>query len=273
MRLSFLSPPLLWAFLRRDYLTQLSYRSAFLLSFVGIFFRTATFFFISQFVGEMADPTLASYGVDYFSFVIIGLAFNLYFEIGLNAFASGLREAQTTGTLEAMMLTPTPVSALVVGSAVWSYAFTTLKVFIYLAIGSLLGLDLSRANWGLALLGLGLSVIAFASIGIIAASVIMVIKRGDPVTTLIAAVSALVGGVYYPVEVLPTWLQFFSYLVPITYALRVMRYSLLVGASVGDVAVDLLVLVGFCLLFFPLSLLLFRWAVDVARRDGSLAQY
>jgi hypothetical protein len=34
-----------------------------------------------------------------------------------------------------------------------------------------------------------------------------------------------------------------------------------------------LVLVGFCLLFFPLSLLLFRWAVDVARRDGSLAQY
>jgi ABC-2 type transport system permease protein len=125
----------------------------------------------------------------------------------------------------------------------------------------------------LALLGLGLSVIAFASIGIIAASVIMVIKRGDPVTTLIAAVSALVGGVYYPVEVLPPWLQIFSYLVPITYALRVMRYSLLVGASAGDVAVDLLVLVGFCLLFFPLSLLMFRKAVDVARRDGSLAQY
>ena len=264
---------LFWAFLRRDYLTQLSYRAAFLLSFVGIVFRAITFFFIARFVGDIADPTLASYGVDYFSFVIIGLAFNLYFGLGLNAFAGALREAQTTGTLEAMMMTPTPVPVLIVGSAVWSYAFTTFRVFIYLALGLLLGVDLSRANWPLALFGLVISVIAFASIGIIAASIIMIIKRGDPVTAIIANISALVGGVYYPIEVLPDWLQTVSYLVPITYALRIMRYSLLAGATAVELAPDLLILSGFCVVLFPLSLLLFRRAVDIARRDGSLAQY
>ncbi len=272
-RTTLFSPSLLWAFLRRDYLTQISYRTAFLLSFVSIFFRAFTFFFISEFVGDIADPTLAQYGVDYFSFVIIGLAFNLYFGLGLNAFAGALREAQTTGTLEAMMMTPTPVSALIVGSAVWSYTFTTFRVFIYLGLGLLLGLDLSRANIPLALFGLLISIIAFASIGIIAASIIMVIKRGDPVTVIIASVSSLVGGVYYPIEVLPEWLQTISYLVPITYALRVMRYSLLVGSSAADIATDLAILLGFCLVLFPLSLFIFRRAVDIARRDGSLAQY
>ncbi|MBK8433863.1 MAG: ABC transporter permease [Chloroflexi bacterium] len=196
---------ILWAFLVRDFHTQISYRAAFALSFVGLFFRAFIFFFISRFIGDVAalGLTSAGYQGDYFAFVLIGLAFNLYVGLGLTAFAEALREAQTTGTLEAMMMTPTPVSLMVVGSAGWSYAFTTLRVVVYLGLGVLLGMDLGGANWGLAAVALLLALIAFASIGIIAASVIMVIKRGDPITALVANVSALVGGVYYPIEVLP----------------------------------------------------------------------
>lgn len=261
------------AFFKRDLFTQLSYRFAFLLSFIGIFFRAFIFFFISRFIGDGVAPALAAYSGDYFSFVLIGLAFNLYFGTGLTTFAQSLREAQTTGTLEAMMLTPTPVSWLVVGSAVWSYAFTTFRVLVYLAIGLVLGVSLAGANWLAALTGLLVSVIAFASIGILAASVIMVIKRGDPVTALISNISALIGGVYYPIETLPDWLQTIAKFIPLTYALRVTRLALLGGASWDELAPDLLILILFCLLLFPLSLWVFRAAVNRARRDGSLAQY
>lgn len=266
---------ILWAFLVRDFHTQISYRAAFALSFVGLFFRAFIFFFISRFIGDVAAIGLtdAGYQGDYFAFVLIGLAFNLYVGLGLTAFAEALREAQTTGTLEAMMMTPTPVSLMVVGSAGWSYAFTTLRVLVYLGLGVLLGMDLSGASWGLAAVALLLALIAFASIGIIAASVIMVIKRGDPITALVANISALVGGVYYPIEVLPSWLQTVAQFVPLTHALRLMRLTLLNGAGWAEVQADFFALAAFALVLFPLSLLTFRYAVNKARRDGSLAQY
>jgi ABC-2 type transport system permease protein len=268
-------PHLLWAFLVRDFHTQTSYRAAFVLSFVGLFFRAFIFFFISRFIGDMATQGLteAGYTGDYFAFVLIGLAFNLYVGLGLTTFADSLREAQTTGTLEAMMMTPTPVSLMVVGAAGWSYAFTTLRVLVYLGLGAILGIDLSGANWGLAAVALLLALIAFASIGIIAASVIMVIKRGDPITALVANISALVGGVYYPIEVLPGWLQTIAQFIPLTHALRLMRLTLLNGAGWAEVRGDMAALSAFCVVLLPLSLFTFRTAVNKARRDGSLAQY
>lgn len=265
---------LLGAFLTRDFFIESSYRVSFLATFAGTLFRAIVFYFLSQLIGDTAAPLLQEYQGDYFSFVIIGIAFGGYFSVGLTGFARALRQAQTTGTLEAMMMTPTPVSWIIVGSAAWSYTFTTFRVLVYLLAGSLiLGLNLGNANYLAAAVGLILSVISFASIGIIAASFIMVIKRGDPVTGFVSGLANLVGGVYYPVEILPGWLQVVANLLPITYALRVMRLALLRGVSWSDVAPDLLILAGFCLLLFPLSLITFRYAVERARADGSLAHY
>jgi ABC-2 type transport system permease protein len=247
---------------------------SFVLSLSGIFFSAFTFYFVSEMFGAAASPFLEQYNVDYFSFVIIGIAFNGYFTLGLGGFARALRQSQTTGTLEAMVMTPVPVSMIVVGSAAWSYVFTTFRVLIYLLLGTLLfTLDLQGANYLGALVCLVLSILAFASIGIIAAGIIMVVKRGEAITSLISSFFSLVGGIYYPVEILPPWLQTISALVPVTYAVRAMRLSLLTGASWSELMPDLLVLLGFTVVLSPLSLIVFRYAVEQARKDGSLTHY
>ncbi len=265
---------LLLAFLIRDFYTEISYRFAFLVGIGGILFRAFIFYFLAQLIGDSAAPLLADYGGDYFAFVIIGIALGGYFGVGLSGFATALRQAQTTGTLEALLMTPVPVPMVIVGSAMWSYAYTTFRVLVYLLVGVLLlGLNLSAANVPAALLILLLGIISFASIGILAASVIMVVKRGDPVTALFGNLATLVGGVYYPIDVMPDWLQAVAKLLPITYALNGMRAALLNGASWAELAPDLWALLVFCLLLFPLSLFVFRFAVNRARADGSLAQY
>lgn len=264
---------LLLSFFLRDFHIQASYRLAFFLSLFGIFFRAFTFFFISRLVGDAAAPYLAGFDGDYFAFVLIGIAFNQYFSTGLSAFAAALRRAQTTGTLEAVLMTPTPVGTMVVGSALWSYFFTTVQVGVYLLLGMTLGLDLSAANWPLALVALLLSIVVFASIGILSAGVIMIIKRGDPITGLLASVFALLGGIYYPISLLPEWLETIARLLPITYALNVMREALINGASWPMVRADFVVLLGFAAILFPLSLWVFSQAVTVARREGTLTHY
>lgn len=265
---------LLLAFLIRDFFTETSYRLSFLLGIGGVLFRAFIFYFLAQLIGDSAAPLLADYNGDYFAFVIIGVALGGYFGVGLSGFARALRQAQTTGTLEALLMTPVPVPLVIVGSAAWSYVFTTFRVVVYLLAGVLLlGLDLSGANVWAALLILLLGIIAFASIGILAASIIMVIKRGDPITALFGNLANLVGGVFYPIEVMPDWLQAIARLLPITYALHGLRLALLTGASWHELAPDVWALLAFCVLLFPFSLWIFRFAVDRARADGSLAQY
>lgn len=264
---------LLWAFLARDFRTEISYRFSFFLSISGVFFSAFTFYFVSRLLGESVAPALSEYGGDYFAFALIGIAFSSYFGLGLNGFARALRLAQTTGTLEAMMMTPASISTIVLGSAAWSYAFTTFRVLIYLIIGLALGLPLAGANYLAAAVTLLIAIVAFASIGIIAAGVIMIVKRGEPITTLFNGFATLVGGVYYPIEIMPDWLQAISRLVPLTYALNAMRRALLADASWRELAPDLLVLTAFAVVLFPVSLLIFRYAVQRARADGSLAHY
>jgi ABC-2 type transport system permease protein len=262
------------AFLKRDFINEIAYPVSFLLQIIGIFFSVGVFYFIAQLVGPAATPLLTQYGGDYFSFVLIGIAFTSYFGVGLSSFSSNLREAQTTGTLEAMLTTPTRLSAIIWASALWDYLLTTIKVFVYLGFGALfLNVDLARGNYLSAILVLALTMITFSSIGIIASSFIMVLKRGDPIAWFFNALSGLLGGVYYPLEVLPGWMQWIAHWIPITYALEAMRMALLRGASFQSLLPDMLGLTAFALALFPLSLFCFRFAVNRAKIEGSLTHY
>lgn len=263
-----------WAFLSRDFRLELSYKFSFFLQFFGIFFSVFLFYFLSLLLGQAASPYLQEYGGNYFAFVLIGIAFSGYFGVGLSSYAGSIRDAQTTGTLEAMLLTPTRLSTMVLASSLWDYLMTTFRVVVYLAIGVVaFGLNLGRGNLLAALLVLALTVITFSSLGILSASFIMVLKRGDPVTWLFNSLASLLGGVYYPIGIMPGWLQQVAGLIPVTYALRAMRLALLQGASVSELLPDLAALAGFSAVLLPLSLLAFRFAVHRARVDGSLTYY
>jgi ABC-2 type transport system permease protein len=255
-------------------LVEFSYRFATLLQFLGVFLSIGVFYFISRLLGDAPHPSLEAYGGDYFSFVLIGIAFAGYFGVGLSSFSDSLRRAQTTGTLEAMLSSPTGVSTIILSASLWSYVLTTLRVGLYLLVGTaLLGVDLGEGNYLAAVVVLALTILSFSGLGVLAASFIMVLKRGNPVTWAFGALSSLLGGVYYPIDVLPAWLQPLAYLLPVTYALRAMRLALLQGATFGQLAPDLLALALFSLILTPLSLLVFRQAVGRARRDGSLTHY
>lgn len=265
--------PKLFAFLRRDWQTETRYRLSFVMQVFGIVLGVVTFFYLGHLVGDSAAPYLARYGGDYFSFVLIGIAVDSYLTTGLTSFVSRLRAAQGAGTLEAMLMTPTRPALLIVFSALWDFAWTTVQVVLYLAFGLFFGLSLGRANFLAALIVLLLAIVPFVALGIIAASIIMVTKRGDPLTWMVGSLFTLFGGVMFPVSVLPEWLQPVANLFPTTVALDAMRLALLQGATFERLLPNIGGLILFALILVPLSLFAFRTALDIARRDGSLTQF
>jgi ABC-2 type transport system permease protein len=253
---------------------HMRYRLSFLLQLLGILFSSASFYFVAQLLGANAVPQLTRYGGDYFSFVLIGIAFVGYQGVALHTFSGVIRSAQSQGTLEAMLVTPTRLATVLFSSSLWSFAFTSLRVVIYLLFGAVLfGAALGQANLLAGAVILGLTILTLSSLGILSASFIMVFKRGSPINFLIGSLSSLLGGVYYPVEVLPDWLQPFARLFPLTYSLEAMRRAMLTGAGLRELAGTVGALAAFSVVLLPLSLIAFRHAVQQAKRDGSLTHF
>lgn len=262
------------AFLIRDFRIETSYRFAFALQLLNILLSVGVFYFISLLVGPSAAPYLSRYGGDYFSFVIIGIAFAGYFGVGLSSFSSKLRQSQVSGTLEAMLTSPTKLSAIIVSSSLWEYLMTTIRVLVYLVVGALvMGATFGQGNLISAIIVLILTIITFSSLGIISASFVMVLKRGDPIAWLFNAVSTFLGGVYYPITILPEGLQWLAKLIPVTYALDAMRLALLQSATLSEIFPQILALCVFSVILLPSSLFAFRYAVQRAKIEGSLTHY
>lgn len=261
-------------FIKRDFLQSTSYRFSFFLQLFTIFFSVLTFYFIARLFEGVSIPSLELYGGDYFSFVLIGIAFSTYLWTGLGSFSGSIRNEQMMGTLEAMLVTPTRISLIILFSSLWNFIFTSFRVLIYLLMGVLLfNINMGSANILAALLILVLTIICFSSLGIISASFIIIFKQGDPINWIFSTGSGLLGGVFYPIAILPAWLQNLSYILPITYSLRAMRQALLQGSSFEILAPDISALVLFSITMLPVSIIIFRYATIKARMDGSLTQY
>lgn len=263
-----------WAFLVRDFRQESSYRLHFVSQWSAILLNILVWYFLARFAGDAMTERLAAYGGDFFSFLLVGVALWGYQNTAVGALRSRIREAQTSGTLEALLVTRTSPNLIIIGSTVYDFVFMSLRVVAYLILGYLLfGLDLGRANYPGALVVLSFSIAAFIGIGITAGAFIMVFKKGDPVTWIFTSLSVPLGGVFYPVSSLPGPLQWISNLLPVTHSLEAMRRTLLDGASIGDVRGSLFALAVFTAILLPASLLLFRHSLRWAKQRGSLVQF
>jgi ABC-2 type transport system permease protein len=145
--------------------------------------------------------------------------------------------------------------------------------FVYLLGGALMGLPLARINFPAVLLIFLLSEAAFSSIGILSATFTLVFKRGDPLLWLFTGLSGLLGGVFYPIDILPKFLRDTAQLLPITHALIGMRAAFLQHASFTMLLPQIEILGVFGLVGLPLSLLAFHWGIRWAKIKGTLSHF
>jgi ABC-2 type transport system permease protein len=87
------------------------------------------------------------------------------------------------------------------------------------------------------------------------------------------SIALLLGGVAYPIEVLPEWLRQVSLLLPITYSLSAMRLTLLQGHTLTQVLTDVLALILFAGVLLPAGIFAFHCAVQRVKVTGTLGHY
>jgi ABC-2 type transport system permease protein len=273
LRTTALLPGRLSAFLRRDFREALTYKFSFVSSFVGILLSSATFYFVAKLVPP-GTPSLGPFGGDYFSFAVVGVAFSSLLGMFQEGLSAVVRSAQVSGTLEALLVTPASIPTVLFGSSLYSLLLQVFRTLLHLGVAlAFFGMILGRVN-GPGVLCVGvLTVLCFLGVGVLSASFILVYKTGNPFGWILGTVSGLLGGVVFPVALLPPWIRWVSSLLPVTYALDGMRKSLLASVGFAEVLPDIAALAVFNIILLPASLLAFRLAVHKAKKDGTLSHF
>lgn len=258
------------AFLRRDFLTALRYRTGFVLSAAGMLVELAAFYFLSRAVGPGFRPE----GLTYFPFLLVGTGFYTFMVMSVNAFVRGVQQAQQAGTLEALMTTATPAPLLILLSAASGFTGNTVQLVFYVGAGWLL---FHGPFAGINVLGcvaiFGLSLVIAAAIGMIAAALQIAIQKGSAVVWLLSSGVWFLTGTLFPVASLPRPLRILSDVIPITHCLSGMRMALLRGAGFSLLRDEIGILALFCLLLLPASLLIFSYVLNRSRVLGTLSFY
>jgi len=263
-----------WAFVVRDFLEDLSYPLSFFWRVGSILFHLVTFYFVGRLVGAAVLPQLTPYGGQYFPFAMVGLALASFQGVALMSVSRTVLYGMYTGTLEAMLVTPTSLPTIIFSSVLYQFLAALLEILIYLGFSFwLFGVPLGQADPWAAAVMLALTLLSHLPLGILSAAFVLIFKQGDPVTLLLGRLSALLGGVYFPLQVLPSWLQSAAQFIPFTHALEGLRQAVLSGRGLAQLSTQVVILSAFAVVLLPLSLAAFAFAVRQAKRLGTLSQY
>lgn len=258
------------ALLRRDVLIYTSYRLMLAFDVLIGAADVVVYYFISKTFEGTPTASLGS-APSYFAFALVGIAVTVVIQAAAVGIGTKVREEQLTGTLEALVAQPLGVTQMAAGLCGLPFVISSLRVAIYLIIGALaFGLDLSHTSWPGFFVMLFATAVSMSTIGIGTAALVLVAKRANALSSLVIFAMSLVGGAFFPVSVLPDWLEAIGKVVPPRFAFDGFRAALYEGSGWET---DALVLLAFSVVALPAAVFLFARGMLHARRAGTLAQY
>jgi ABC-2 type transport system permease protein len=168
------------------------------------------------------------------------------------------------------MMTRAPRFSILVGLSSYPILWTIFRGVLMVFAGWLIGARVAWSGILPALALIGLIACIHWSIGLVGAAMILVFRTTGPLATVVVVLTTLLGGAYYPTSVIPSWIQQLAALVPASYGFRALRRVLLDGAPLTAVRSDALVLLFMAAGLLLLGWVSFRFALNHARRVGSL---
>jgi ABC-2 type transport system permease protein len=215
--------------------------------------------------------------------LVIGAMLWGFLSLLFNEVSMAIAYERWEGTLEYTFMAPVSRFAHLIGESIYAVFYSILRLFmILIGVTLFVKLDLSHANWIGLIVTLLVSSLAFIGLGLVAATLpVFSPERGAEATNIFQGSLLLVSGIYYPVEVLPSWLQPFAKLSPATYALSACRKLIgvtapdaatgkFIGAPLSSVTTELLIMTLMGIVMIPLGLWVFGRVENWAKRTGKL---
>ena len=176
------------------------------------------------------------------------------------------------GTIEYTFMAPLSRPVHLIGMGLFAVAYGIVRAAVVFAIiAAFFGLDMPDANFVSAMVLLAIASVSFIGIGMMTAVLPLISpEKGTQIGYIAQGLMLVVSGVYYPVSVLPQWMEWIATVSPATYALRGIRAAIIDGDGVGLLWGDIWPLIVIGLVSIPLGLWIFNRGERYAKRHGKL---
>ena len=176
------------------------------------------------------------------------------------------------GTIEYTFMAPLSRPIHLFGMGLFAIVYGVIRAILLFAVVALFfHLELAHANYVAALVVLVVASISFIGIGMMTAVLPLISpEKGTQLGFVAQGILLVVSGVYYPVSVLPDWMQALAKISPATYALDGIRDAIINGAGVSDMWPNIWPLIIIGLVSVPLGLEVFRRGERYAKQHGKL---
>lgn len=176
------------------------------------------------------------------------------------------------GTIEYTFMAPLSRAVHLLGMGAFAVLYGVLRTAaLFAVVAVFFGLEFPDANFVAALVLLAVASVSFVGVGMITGILPLISpEKGAQIGFIAQGMLLVISGVYYPVEVMPGWMEWLSTISPATYALEGIRAAVLDGARLGAVWDDLWPLLALGAIAIPVGLAVFRAGERYAKRHGKL---
>ncbi len=162
------------------------------------------------------------------------------------------------GTLQRLLVSPASEGEIVVGYALAFAVIGIIQSFVVL-VAAILFFDITIVgNIFLALVVILLLAFGHQGLGILLSAGAKNELQAIQFIPLILFPSILLAGLFWPIESIPSYLQPLSYMIPLRYGIDAERSIMLRGWGIGEIWVDILVLILFAVITLSASVLLLK---------------
>jgi ABC-2 type transport system permease protein len=240
---------------------------------LAFFFWTAANTLTIVFIAKGVEATGGKIDIDRLTTILlIGAVIWSYLGIVFELLIETVAWERWEGTIEYTFMAPLTRAVHLLGTGIFAIFYGLVRAtIVFVVIAAFFGLHMPNANFITALVLLGVASISFVGIGMMTAVLPLISpEKGTQFGYVAQGLMLVVSGVYYPVSVLPTAMQWIAKISPATYALRGERSAIIGGAGVGAVWGDLWPMLIIGVIAVPLGIWVFRRGEIHAKKHGKL---
>jgi ABC-2 type transport system permease protein len=228
------------------------------------------------FVGGLTSTSFAQVTgtAEFIPFIVIGAVLNSYVNTLLYGMGESIRREALQGTLDYVLAAPCNKVSVLIGKALSESLSSTIFAISQLAISTLLfGVKISVGVMLPVFFIIILLILGLYGLALVLAAFSLMYKQSHGFGQTVGYVFYVFSPVRYPIESLPSWAQIFGKLLPLTYAIIIVRSLLLLGADLSSLYVEVMVLLIIDSILIFAGFLLFDLIEKRTKKSGTISHY
>lgn len=195
---------------------------------------------------------------NYFDFVAPGIIAMIVLTAVLTGLAASVSVEREHGTLDGILIAPISRLSIIMGKALSQSVRGLIQGALVLLLAMVLFGVHINGSLLLVTLILILGIFSFVGLGILVSASAAQQESAMQVLSMVQFPMLFLSGVFFPIQQMPAFMQVISKCVPLTYAVDALRKVMILGAGIGDVAKELVILVLFGAVTLIIAVPLFK---------------